>query len=734
MKTIPLVGYADRFSVAPGETIAFKISSTTPYRAKLVRVISGDPNPDGPGIIEQDIPADFTADYPARLQPLQLGSYLRVSQNPALDGLNSFTLLATVWPTTPQKSAQSILAKWNAVQTSGFVLGIDQDGAYVLLGDGQGKSRRLTVGKALVERRWYRIWASYDHDSRRLEIGQRPLRLRFDANDKGSANTTLDFQPLLGCDEDLLAAALGSDPVKGHYNGKLEYPALLNAVLSEREILSVAAGGDHENLLAAWDFSREIPSQRAVDIGPHNLHGRLINLPARGMKSSAWDGSEMSWRHRPEHYAAIHFHDDDLYDCGWQTDFSFTVPQDLRSGVYAARLEGDGSDSSEMIPFFVRPTPGKPQSKICVLIPSYTYIVYANYARFNTDDDYCARVKAWNARPWTADDSPQFGWSTYNFHSDGSGICYSSRLRPIITMRSGYISVVNLPGSGLRHFPADSHLWSWLEHQGHEFDVLTDEDLHAEGLAAIKDYKVVLTPAHPEYHTPQTLDALQDYINQGGRLMYLGGNGFYWKVAVSDEHPGAVEIRRGEGGIRAWAAEPGEYYNSFDGRYGGLWRRNDRPPQQLCGVGFTAQGLLEGSYYRRTGASYRAEYAWMFEGIDDDIIGDFGLSGGGAAGFELDRADTRLGTPLNAVILACSEQHQDHFVTVPEELLTHTSTWSGETPEALIRSEIVYFETAKGGAVFSVGSICYCGSLPWNHYDNNISRLTDNVLRRFRDG
>ena len=54
MAEIPITGYADRFSLAPGEKINFKISSASkdPYRAKLIRVISGDPNPDGPGLIE----------------------------------------------------------------------------------------------------------------------------------------------------------------------------------------------------------------------------------------------------------------------------------------------------------------------------------------------------------------------------------------------------------------------------------------------------------------------------------------------------------------------------------------------------------------------------------------------------------------------------------------------------------------------------------------------------------
>ena len=40
----------------------------------------------------------------------------------------------------------------------------------------------------------------------------------------------------------------------------------------------------------------------------------------------------------------------------------------------------------------------------------------------------------------------------------------------------------------------------------------------------------------------------------------------------------------------------------------------------------------------------------------------------------------------------------------------------------------------NGGAVFSTGSIAWCGSLSHNDYDNNVSRITENVLRRFVDG
>ncbi len=123
--------------------------------------------------------------------------------------------------------------------------------------------------------------------------------------------------------------------------------------------------------------------------------------------------------------------------------------------------------------------------------------------------------------------------------------------------------------------------------------------------------------------------------------------------------------------------------------------------------------------------------SWIFDSIEEEVLGDFGLSGGGAAGYELDRLDRRLGSPDDAIVVARSENHADTYVVVPEEILTHVSTITGEDPGDLIRADMIYFETSSGGAVFSVGSITFCGSLPCNGFDNNISRLLSNVVRRF---
>jgi N,N-dimethylformamidase len=46
---------------------------------------------------------------------------------------------------------------------------------------------------------------------------------------------------------------------------------------------------------------------------------------------------------------------------------------------------------------------------------------------------------------------------------------------------------------------------------------------------------------------------------------------------------------------------------------------------------------------------------------------------------------------------------------------------------------MIFYETLNGGAVFSTSSIAWAGALAYHGYDNNVSRITENVIRRFVD-
>src|SRR5436190_1396542 len=95
-----LVGYADRFSVAPGETVRFMVSSAQErYRADLVRLIHGDANPAGPGFKERPVPSPIDCEYAGREQPIRTGSCVVVPDHPALRLSGSFSMVAWIYPT-----------------------------------------------------------------------------------------------------------------------------------------------------------------------------------------------------------------------------------------------------------------------------------------------------------------------------------------------------------------------------------------------------------------------------------------------------------------------------------------------------------------------------------------------------------------------------------------------------------------------------------------------------------
>jgi N,N-dimethylformamidase len=409
------------------------------------------------------------------------------------------------------------------------------------------------------------------------------------------------------------------------------------------------------------------------------------------------------------------------------------VPDGLPSGVYAARLTA--GDDTDHIPFVVLPPRGTATADALFLMPSASYMAYANEHSAAEGGGYMqafsGHLSGLSAQDLLLDSRPDLGYSLYDHHRDGSGVCYSSRLRPVLNFRPGVTNAwVGPAGTFPWQFNADLPLIAWLDHEGIACDVATDEDLDVEGLNLLRRYRVVLTGSHPEYYSLAMHEALSTWLDQGGRMMYLGGNGFYWRVAYHLSMPGVIELRRGEDGIRDWVSEGGEYYHSFDGAYGGMWERQGRAIHARAGVGMAGQGFDVSSYYRRQPASRDPRAAFIFDGIEDEIIGAFGTVGGGAAGIEVDRFDRSKGSPPHALVVASSEAHSDTYFPVPEEI-NIASPMMDCSQNANVRADLVFFETPGGGAVFSTGSIAWIGSLSWHGFDNNVARLTGNVLRRF---
>jgi N,N-dimethylformamidase len=320
--------------------------------------------------------------------------------------------------------------------------------------------------------------------------------------------------------------------------------------------------------------------------------------------------------------------------------------------------------------------------------------------------------------------------SLYDVHADGSGSCYASRRRPLIGLRPDF---VNWMTGGPRHFGADLYIIDWLEHVGVEYDVLGDEDLHNDGQELLDRYRVLITGSHPEYCTEAMLDALQGYLNDGGRLMYLGGNGFYWAASIDPARPHVMEVRRGMAGTRPWDSEPGELHHSTTGEPGGLWRHRGRPPNHLVGVGFCAQGWDNRSHhYIASDPQTTLSTSALKDIAPGTPIGQHGLAMGSAVGDEIDRFDPTLGSPQSATVLASSALASSGYQLAFEDWLTSRSDWSTSHG---IRADMVIMSTPNGGATFSASSVSFASGLQCDGYRNGVAKILHNVLTDFtREG
>lgn len=359
-----------------------------------------------------------------------------------------------------------------------------------------------------------------------------------------------------------------------------------------------------------------------------------------------------------------------------------------RSGLYYfhARTEKGAFFS---FPWVV--APARPQAPVAVLASNITWNAYNNFGgRSNyIHADRFPPTPTVNARQelerYTNPDHMTWGYEQYAPLS-------FDRPEPINHIPEGVRIADPIEGRAACHIaPAEWRLFGWLERQGFAYDLYSETQLHDLTLD-LDAYRVLIVSTHPEYWTKEMYFRVKSWVfERGGRLMYLGGNGLNCEIEMLDA---ATMVVYNEDSRRLWS---GEY--AAESRFA----KRQESEANLLGVVFTDAGIMTGAPYRAVDASH-----WAFEGTglqNGDVFGEKSLHErcpGGASGHETDKISRS--SPKNVKLLAKGLN--------PDEGGAH----------------IVHFDTAGGGAVFSVGSINYPSSLP---VDPAISRITANVLRRF---
>jgi hypothetical protein len=238
--------------------------------------------------------------------------------------------------------------------------------------------------------------------------------------------------------------------------------------------------------------------------------------------------------------------------------------------------------------------------------------------------------------------------------------------------------------------PAEWRLLGWLEHRGLPYDLYAETQLD-DGTLDLSSYRALVLSVHPEYWTRRMYDAVKQWVfRDGGRLLYLGGNGLNCEVEVQ----GSLMWAR-NGAITGLDVAGIGAESRFAKRY--------ESEANLLGVVFTPAGAMTGAPYRVIDRGH-----WVFDrtGLKEgDLFGTLSLHRrcpGGASGHETDKLSPS--SPKNARLLAGGLNPDDGG------------------------AQLVHFDTSRGGGVLSVGSISWVSSLP---VDEHVAQITENAIRRF---
>src|SRR5205807_3895591 len=125
------------------------------------------------------------------------------------------------------------------------------------------------------------------------------------------------------------------------------------------------------------------------------------------------------------------------------------------------------------------------------------------------------------------------------------------------------------------------------------------------GTLDLDAYKVLMISVHPEYWTRMMYTRVKTWVQRGGRLMYLGGNGLNCEVEILSS--GAMHfktMRLGTGGSLGMTDpdDPSKYYES-------RMHRTLECEAALLGVSSTDSGIMTAAPYQVKDASH-----WAFAG------------------------------------------------------------------------------------------------------------------------
>jgi hypothetical protein len=440
--------------------------------------------------------------------------------------------------------------------------------------------------------------------------------------------------------------------------------------------------------------------------------------------------------------------------CAWPETFAFTAGTDWPSGYYRVQLRA-GELSAEHF-FLVRATnPGAGSGHVLVLATN-TYQAYNSWGGLNLYGNDASLAESPDQlvnRPTPA--------SIVAWDRPYSRCLVASPLPTRIptSLRRGMHEPIGLPDAIEALLTAGASIWdmpagfvnkwehqfaAWAERAGIALDYLAQSDLDADP-NVLDPYPCYLSVGHDEYWTWEERDAVEAFVDAGGRAAFFSGNTSYWQVRF--ERGG-----RAMAGYKFTAPTDDPVLGTDrQSRLTSIWSDPliGRPETQMTGVSFSRAGYARVGYALSHGTAgytiYRPDH-WSLAGTDlfyGDVIGDESAlvayeTDGCAFRFEdgLPVATSEDGAPEAFEIVGVAPASLGEPEITPasgllgrdDAAFVASRLFDGDTERAL-RGHATFGSFRRGrGEVFTAGTTEWAWALAAG--DRFIDRITRNVLAR----
>ena len=714
-------GYVDRIGMRPGEQVGIHVNAPASYELSIVKL--GTTAIADPGSDEAEDRADAQVMTRSRhdratRQTISPGSYVFVGGDPVGDAPLTMGLWLRLWRLPVIDVVQwawfGLITDLDYPEAARFGLLVDHMGRLALYAGDGGAFRHEWLhvsGPVLLDRlgQWVHVAATIAEagvglflDGVHVNTDGGPIprsppgprsRLRIGANaEHGQANDFLD-----------------GDIAAPFVSGRLLPDTVLAAVVADRARTRLDLLG-LEPLLGAWPLTEEQGSHVA-DISGSGRDGQIVQGGTWQIGGPAHEASHgvpgYDPAADPERGHGLRLSSDDLADAEWSVTDTWVVPEDAAPGIYAARVVLDGQDEQEAVSivFAVGRTRPARSGVVALLLSTNTW--YA-YGRRPTLEAPVAGLSA----------------SFYSNHLSGRPFFHVTTLAPI--PRADPYGFESARAAFTRHshlVRPERYAEAWLVSEGYAYEVITDTDLHAEP-ECLGRFQALMIAGHSEYWSNTQREAVDGYLRAGGRVVSLSGNTLCWRTSFNPE----LTILESRKAVRSddhrWLPPSswGERWHGDDGEAGGSFVLLDLPGWAVLGL--DTQGMIDDG--TPTAFSpldiFSPEHPLFHHPEEVPIgeagrIGERGLNGPRASGYEFDATPERVGLrsdPLPGLVVLASATGQRNI------------EWSGV--ERHHGCDVVYWERPQGGRVFNAASIGITGSLI---VDPGLRTLLRNVMAHF---